>query len=82
MKQKEIHRTATFVWSPASQLPVLATANATAIVEDLFSSDCRLEIWQPDFMNPHEFQLGADPGSKPKGVVTENSRYATFKMLL
>lgn len=75
MKQKEIHRTATFAWSPTSSLPLIATGTVAGALDESFSNESQLEIWQPDFMNKNEFYLGADLDSKPKAFVTDTSRY-------
>ncbi|KAF8837870.1 hypothetical protein BDN67DRAFT_997921 [Paxillus ammoniavirescens] len=75
MKQKEIRRTATFAWSPTSSLPLIATGTVAGALDESFSNESQLEIWQPDFMNKDEFHLGADVDSKPKGVVTDTSRF-------
>ncbi|KIJ63089.1 hypothetical protein HYDPIDRAFT_182419 [Hydnomerulius pinastri MD-312] len=75
MKQKEIQRTATFAWSPTSSLPLIATGTVAGALDESFSNESQLEIWQPDFMNKNEFYLGAEVDSKPKGFVTDTSRF-------
>ncbi|KAG8216349.1 hypothetical protein J3R82DRAFT_6428 [Butyriboletus roseoflavus] len=75
MKQKEIYRTATFAWSPTSTLPFIATGTVSGALDESFSNESQLEIWQPDFMNKHEIYLGADVDSKPSGFVTDTSRF-------
>ncbi|KAF9226221.1 hypothetical protein BS17DRAFT_776900 [Gyrodon lividus] len=75
MKQKEIHRTATFAWSPTSSSPLIATGTVAGALDESFSNESSLEIWQPDFMNKDDFYLGADIDSRPKGVVTDTSRF-------
>ncbi|KAF9235609.1 hypothetical protein BU15DRAFT_89522 [Melanogaster broomeanus] len=80
MKQKEIHRTATFAWSPTSSLPLIATGTVAGALDESFSNESQLEIWQPDFMNKSEFYLGADVGSKPIGIVTDTSRFNRIVM--
>ncbi|KAH7882294.1 transport protein [Phlebopus sp. FC_14] len=75
MKQKEIHRTATFAWSPTASLPLIATGTVAGALDESFSNESQLEIWQPDFMNKNEFYLGAELDSRPKGVVTDTSRF-------
>ncbi|KAH0834704.1 hypothetical protein J3R83DRAFT_10235 [Lanmaoa asiatica] len=75
MKQKEIYRTATFAWSPTSTLPFIATGTVAGALDESFSNESQLEIWQPDFMNKGEIYLGADVDSKPVGFVTDTSRF-------
>lgn len=74
MKQKEIYRTATFAWSPTSTLPLIATGTVAGALDESFSNESQLEIWQPDFMNKDEIYLGSDVYSKPIGFVTDTSR--------
>ncbi|KAG8898035.1 protein transport protein S31 [Tulasnella sp. 403] len=75
MKLKEIHRTSTFVWSPFSSLPLLATGTVSGALDASFSNDSQLEIWDPDFLSKTDFDLG-DPGQPgPKGFATINSRF-------
>ncbi|KAG6331883.1 hypothetical protein ID866_7205 [Astraeus odoratus] len=75
MKLKEIHRTATFSWSPTSPLPVIATGTASASVDGSFSSESQLEIWQPDFMSKHEGRLGLDTDANAQGAIKETSKF-------
>ncbi|KAF8550015.1 hypothetical protein OG21DRAFT_1488102 [Imleria badia] len=75
MKQKEIYRTATFAWSPTSTLPCIATGTVAGALDESFSNESQLEIWQPDFMNKNEIYLGADIDSKPIGFITDTSRF-------
>ncbi|KAJ3561102.1 hypothetical protein NP233_g10405 [Leucocoprinus birnbaumii] len=75
MKLKEIHRTSTFAWSPEASLPLLATGTVAGALDESFSNESQLEIWAPDFLDKHEFELGADPARGPKGTVTDTSRF-------
>ncbi|KAI6026643.1 hypothetical protein BKA83DRAFT_95000 [Pisolithus microcarpus] len=75
MKQKEIYRTATFAWSPNACLPLIATGTVAGALDESFSNESQLEIWKPDFMNKHEYSLGADSDSKPAGIVKDASRF-------
>ncbi|KAG9311858.1 hypothetical protein JVU11DRAFT_8110 [Chiua virens] len=75
MKQKEIYRTATFAWSPTSLLPIIATGTVAGALDESFSNESQLEIWQPDFMQKDQVDLGADVHSSPVGFVTDTSRF-------
>ncbi|KAI6004420.1 hypothetical protein F5J12DRAFT_836728 [Pisolithus orientalis] len=75
MKQKQIHRTATFAWSPNSCLPLISTGTVSGALDESFSNESQLEIWKPDFMDKDEYALGADLHSQPAGVVKDTSRF-------
>jgi protein transport protein SEC31 len=74
MKLKEIHRTSTFAWSPTSSLPLLATGSVAGALDESFSNESKLEIWQPDFLDRDEYELGGEGQNGPKGVVTDSAR--------
>ena len=76
MKLKEIHRTATFAWSPHATVPLLATGTVAGALDESFSNDSQLEIWAPDFMNKAEYELGDSAENGPKASVSTTSRYA------
>ena len=82
MKLKEIHRTATFAWSPLSTVPLIASGTVSGALDESFSNDSLLEIWEPDFFNKNEYDLGGDSYAGPKASVTTNSRYARWVYLL
>ncbi|KAG2068579.1 transport protein [Suillus decipiens] len=75
MKLKEIYRTSTFAWSPTASLPLIATGSVAGALDESFSNESQLEIWQPDFMDKNEYDLGGDGLPAPKGAVTDNSRF-------
>ncbi|PFH49472.1 hypothetical protein AMATHDRAFT_76183 [Amanita thiersii Skay4041] len=75
MKLKEIYRTSTFAWSPTASLPLLATGTVAGALDESFSNESRLEIWEPDFLAREEFHLGRDDEHGPKHVVRDSSRY-------
>ncbi|KZV82092.1 WD40 repeat-like protein [Exidia glandulosa HHB12029] len=75
MKLKEIHRTATFAWSPTQNVPLLATGGVAGALDESFSNDSHLEIWSPNFFDKSEFDLGHDGHPGPKGSVTTSSRF-------
>ncbi|KAL4065959.1 hypothetical protein J3A83DRAFT_4432363 [Scleroderma citrinum] len=69
----KIRRTATFAWSPTSSLPVIATGTVSGALDESFSNESQLEIWEPTFTSQHEY-YGTDD-SPPKGVVKDTSRF-------
>ncbi|KAL6299339.1 hypothetical protein BKA93DRAFT_608197 [Sparassis latifolia] len=75
MKLKEIHRTSTFAWSPSPSLPLLATGTFADALDESFSNNGRLEIWEPDFLDKNEFDLGAEGHPGPKASVKTTSRF-------
>jgi len=75
MKLKEIHRTSTFAWSPTQSLPLLATGTVAGALDESFSNESKLEIWAPDFLDKHEFDLGGEEQHGPKGVVSDTARF-------
>lgn len=75
MKLKEIHRTATFAWSPFSE-PLLVSGTVAGALDESFSNDSQLEIWAPDFKDKSEYDLGQLDQNKPKASITTSSKYA------
>ncbi|KAJ3861319.1 transport protein [Lentinula novae-zelandiae] len=75
MKLKEIHRTSTFAWSPDASLPLLATGTVAGALDESFSNESQLEIWAPDFLDKHEFDLGGEGQNGPKGFVKDTARF-------
>lgn len=75
MKLKEIHRTATFAWSPFSD-PLLVSGTVAGALDESFSNDSQLEIWAPDFKDKSEYDLGQLDQNKPKASITASSKYA------
>ena len=74
MKLKEVHRTATFAWSPFASLPLLATGTVAGALDESFSNESQLEIWAPDFLDKNEFDLGLPDSHGPDGHVADNAR--------
>ena len=68
----KIYRTAIFAWSPTSPLPLIATDTVAGALNESFSNDSQLEIWEPAFASQHEY-YGTDDSS-PKGVVKDTTR--------
>ncbi|EIW71064.1 hypothetical protein TREMEDRAFT_28108 [Tremella mesenterica DSM 1558] len=75
MKLKDISRTATFAWDlTSSASPLLATGAVAGALDESFSNESQLEIWQPDFGNVQGIKLGGQ-GSGPQGSITVGSRF-------
>lgn len=47
----EIPRTATFAWSPDTSSPFLATGTKAGAVDEGFSNETQLELWDLDLDN-------------------------------
>ena len=75
----KIYRTATFAWSPTSPLPLIATGTVAGALDESFSNESQLEIWEPAFASQHEY-YGTDD-SNPKGVVKDTSRCVVQRLL-
>ncbi|KAI0687703.1 hypothetical protein BC835DRAFT_1376066 [Cytidiella melzeri] len=75
MKLKEIHRTSTFAWSPSPSLPLVATGTVAGALDESFSNNGQLEIWAPDFLDKHEYDLGEEGQAEAKATVTTTSRF-------
>lgn len=74
MKLKDISRTATFAWDQsASSSPLLATGAVAGALDESFSNDSQLEIWEPNF-GEQQLRLGGD-GNPAKGSITVSSRW-------
>ena len=50
--QREIPRTATFTWSPEVSSQILATGTKAGAVDEGFSNDTRLELWNLELNDP------------------------------
>ncbi|KAK6439048.1 protein transport protein S31 [Oleoguttula sp. CCFEE 5521] len=70
VRLREISRTAVFAWSPGSGAPLLVTGTRTGAVNDDFSSETKIELW--------DLQLGsleANPELTPVGSLTTDSGF-------
>ena len=59
---REVPRTATFAWSPGASCPFLATGTRAGAVDEGFSNDTQLELWNLNLDEPtvhHELQPAA-----------------------
>nr|KIR47276.1 protein transporter SEC31 [Cryptococcus bacillisporus CA1280] len=75
MKLKDISRTATFAWdNTSSSAPLLATGAVAGALDESFSNESQLEIWQPDFGDVSNVRLGGE-GRPALGSITVNSRF-------
>ncbi|EKM49465.1 uncharacterized protein PHACADRAFT_214425 [Phanerochaete carnosa HHB-10118-sp] len=75
MKLKEIRRTSTFAWLPSPSLPLLATGTVAGALDESFSNNGQLEIWEPDFLDKNEYELGGEGQPGAKAHVTTSSRF-------
>ena len=77
VRLREIHRTATFAWSPGSALPLVATGTKAGAVDDSFSNETRLELWDLDLGNT---EGGAE--LQPTAGISTDSRQALQAQLV
>ncbi|KAK7205469.1 hypothetical protein BZA70DRAFT_278204 [Myxozyma melibiosi] len=68
----EIPRTATFAWSPGSQLPIIATGTVAGAVDADFSSTSTLELWDLNIVGKPSSGLQL---SKPLASVTSDVKF-------
>lgn len=67
---RQIPRTATFAWSSGTSSPFLATGTKAGAVDEGFSNETQLELWDLDLDNP---QQGRE--SKPVASISTDSRF-------
>ena len=72
VRLREIPRTAAFAWSPGSAPPLLATGTRAGAVDDDFSNDTNLELWDLQLD-----QVDASPDLSPVGSISTDSKYPT-----
>ncbi|ORZ03860.1 hypothetical protein BCR43DRAFT_451486 [Syncephalastrum racemosum] len=70
-KLNEIHRAATFAWSPGQQLPLIAAGTVSGALDDSFSNASELELFRLDLSKTNE-------GLAPVGKVSTNARFNTL----
>ncbi|KAH0340088.1 WD40 repeat-like protein, partial [Aureobasidium melanogenum] len=70
VRLREIPRTAAFAWSPGSAPPLLATGTRAGAVDDDFSNDTNLELWDLQLD-----QLDASSDLSPVGSISTDSRF-------
>lgn len=66
-KLNEIHRAATFAWSPGQQLPLIAAGTVSGALDDSFSNASELELFRLDLSKANE-------GLAPVGKVSTTAR--------
>ena len=66
---REIPRTATFAWSSGSASPILATGTKAGAVDEGFSNETQLELWD---LNLEGLQQGQE--LKPIASISTDSR--------
>ncbi|KAI7885775.1 hypothetical protein K492DRAFT_233927 [Lichtheimia hyalospora FSU 10163] len=71
-KLNEIHRTATFAWSPGQQLPFIAAGTVSGALDDSFSNASELELFKLDLVHAN------NKGLEPAGKVSTNARFNTL----
>ena len=69
VRLREIPRTAAFAWSPGSAPPLLATGTRAGAIDDDFSNDTNLELWDLQLD-----QLDASTDLSPVGTISTDSR--------
>ncbi|KAJ1018643.1 hypothetical protein NDA13_006333 [Ustilago tritici] len=76
-----INRTATFAWSPAtyeSHSPLIATGTVAGALDESFSNESLLELWQPSYAaSPPHSANAANPSSdaKPLASISTSARF-------
>ena len=68
----EIPRTATFAWSSGTRSPFLATGTKAGAVDEGFSNETQLELWDLDLDNLHQGQE-----LKPAASISTDSRFVS-----
>jgi protein transport protein SEC31 len=81
MKLKEIHRTSTFAWSPATGQPLLATGTMAGALDASFSNESQLEIWAPDFADLSQFDMGGESQAGPVATVLTSAKSVQFSVI-
>ncbi|GAJ08840.1 unnamed protein product, partial [marine sediment metagenome] len=70
VRLREISRTAVFAWSPGSGAPLIVTGTRTGALDDDFSSETKLELWDLGLN-----RLDADAELEPVGSITTDSGF-------
>lgn len=65
---REIPRTATFAWSSGTSSPLLATGTKAGAVDEGFSNETQLELWDLDLDSQQGREL------KPAANISTDSR--------
>ena len=67
---RSIDRTAVFAWSNGSGNPLMVTGTRTGALDDLFSSETKLELWDLRLN-----EIGNEEELKPAGSITTDSGF-------
>ena len=70
VRLREISRTAVFAWSPGSGAPLIVTGTRTGALNDDFSSETKLELWDLGLN-----KLNADADLTPVASITTDSGF-------
>lgn len=70
VRLREISRTAVFAWSPGSGAPLIVTGTRTGALDDDFSSETKLELWDLGLN-----RLDVDAELEPIGSITTDSGF-------
>ncbi|CAK3987747.1 related to transport sec31 [Lecanosticta acicola] len=70
VRLREIPRTAVFAWSPGAGSPLVVTGTRAGAVNDDFSSEVKLELWDLGLE-----KLGQDSDLTPAGSITTDSGF-------
>nr|POE83344.1 protein transport protein sec31 [Quercus suber] len=71
VRLREIPRTAVFAWSPGPSIPFLVTGTRTGAVNDDFSSEVKLELWDLGLTKLHQ----NEELSSPIGSITTDAGF-------
>ncbi len=76
VRLRDIPRTAAFAWSPGTSKPLLVTGTRAGAVDDDFSDETKLELWDLDLDNQEQgLEL------QPVASITTDSRYGPISLL-
>ncbi|KAI5195665.1 hypothetical protein E4T39_08108 [Aureobasidium subglaciale] len=70
VRLREIPRTAAFAWSPGSAPPLIATGTRAGAVDDDFSTETNLELWDLQLD-----QIDASTDLSPVGTISTDSKF-------
>ncbi|KAF7192549.1 Protein transport protein sec31 [Pseudocercospora fuligena] len=70
VRLREIERTAVFAWSPGAGAPLIVTGTRAGAVNDDFSSEVKLELWELGLE-----KLDGDRELSPAGSITTDSAF-------
>ncbi|KAI8332277.1 hypothetical protein BC941DRAFT_359436 [Chlamydoabsidia padenii] len=75
----EIRRTAAFAWSPDQQTPLIATGTIAGALDDSFSNESELELFQLDLTSSKTYEANhSQHGLSPVAKVNSSTRFNTL----